>query len=113
MLNLPPKLLQQAERLAQLKQCPLEEYLLKIMIQGIKHEIAYNGGSFNCIECEKLTYEDFMVRNKVWREAVSPKGGRIHLACLEKRLGRELCPDDFQDLPVNAPLRLGVRMGNL
>jgi hypothetical protein len=41
--------------------------------------------------------EIYMVRNKVWAAAgMEPGGGCLCIGCLEKRLGRQLRPKDFQ-----------------
>lgn len=49
--------------------------------------------------------EIYNVRKPVWRKAgMEPFGGCICIGCLEKRLGRELKPKDFQrDHPFNLP----------
>lgn len=74
---------------------------------------------FQCFECKQAYREDYMVHDHVWQEAVDwralnrekndadlPKGGiYLHLACLEKRLGRRLTLDDLKDVPCNAGIR--------
>ena len=52
-----------------------------------------------CDECGSAVYasrDDYTVRSEVWNTA-HPEGftGRLHLDCLEKRLGRRLRRDDF------------------
>jgi len=46
--------------------------------------------------------EWYMVKDKIWRRAKA-KGGILCIGCLEKRLSRTLCRDDFTDAPVNDP----------
>jgi hypothetical protein len=45
--------------------------------------------------------EQYMVDNAVWRAAGYNGGDVACIACLEKRLGRELTPADFTDAPIN------------
>jgi hypothetical protein len=45
-----------------------------------------------------------MVRDEIWTEAGLGKG-ILCIGCLEKRLGRELVPGDFDDSASNAPGR--------
>lgn len=41
--------------------------------------------------------EVYMVRRKIWKQAgMEPWGGCLCIGCLEKRLGRQLTPRDFQ-----------------
>jgi hypothetical protein len=49
--------------------------------------------------------EWYMVRDEIWTEAGLGKG-ILCIGCLEKRLGRELGPGDFDDTAANAPSRL-------
>lgn len=65
----------------------------------------------HCVYCNTLAGEDYMVRDTVWREAELGRG-RIHLACLEEQLGRDLLPEDFDlDLPINEGIRFSYEMG--
>lgn len=78
-----------------------------------------------CFDCGKnttpprsFTWEWYMVENSVWEAAgmpadtsAAPPAGADHkhgfflcVACIEKRLGRPLAPDDFTDAPVNDPM---------
>ena len=54
---------------------------------------------FRCIDCGKDTNlygEYYMVADELWSAAgMVPFGGMLCLACLEKRIGRELTPADF------------------
>ena len=43
-----------------------------------------------------------MVRRAIWKEA-GMGDGFLRVACLERRLGRELQPADFIDAPCNDP----------
>ena len=75
-----------------------------------------------CIDCgidtiprprRRGTQQWYMVHRHVWQAAGMPKdrvlgydetdGNFLCIPCLERRLGRELKPDDFTDLPVNHP----------
>jgi hypothetical protein len=59
-----------------------------------------------CKDCDKATMprtgrtEWYMVRDEVWHEA---NGGRGYLciACLERRLGRQLTAADLTGAPIN------------
>jgi hypothetical protein len=70
----------------------------------------------NCSDCAVGTValgEWYMVESEVWEQAWvgrrKPWQGRIPgqeilcIGCLERRIGRTLCADDFPDVPVNNP----------
>src|SRR6476660_8361080 len=47
--------------------------------------------------CVTDTCEMYTVRANIWRKAgMEPFGGCLCIGCLEKRLGRELKPKDFE-----------------
>jgi hypothetical protein len=54
---------------------------------------------FHCLDCDVHTSaigEYYMLRDEVWAETgVAPNGGMLCLKCAEKRLGRQLRPEDF------------------
>ena len=60
---------------------------------------------FRCVDCSVNTCgidEYYMVRDSVWRAArMKPAGGMLCIGCLEKRLGRMLCPGDFTSCSLN------------
>lgn len=77
-----------------------------------------------CLDCKWNTHvihEYYRVTNEVWLQAVPGNHGMLCVGCLEKRLGRELTPADFElDVPINhnSPMwpksdRLMKRMGYL
>src|SRR5215470_11105655 len=55
-----------------------------------------------CLDCSKNTFEHrddwYFLRNRLWRQLVprSQRHGMICRACIERRLGRRLTPDDFR-----------------
>jgi hypothetical protein len=55
-----------------------------------------------CVDCGQPCYahEEYMVRSKTWAEAGMSWEGRLHRACLEKRLGRELRQDELLVQPL-------------
>lgn len=74
--------------------------------------------NFLCVDCGICTHtinEYYMVRSYLWKTAMqaNPKiserkrkreldlSTMLCLGCLEKRLKRELTPDDFTDCPLN------------
>jgi hypothetical protein len=71
-----------------------------------------------CVDCKYNTCHDeyYMVTNEIWREAKMIKG-MLCISCLEKRLGRELIPEDFTECLVNdfgkhtGSTRLKLRLG--
>jgi hypothetical protein len=79
--------------------------------------------NFNCEDCGNDTSpatgigEYYMVGDGVWRQATALKPAKmLCVGCLEKRLGRELRPDDFYGYSLNylgAPQspRLRIRLG--
>lgn len=49
-----------------------------------------------------------MVHNEVWAEAgMTPDGGMLCIADLERRLGRELNRHDFDGCPLNQSVKQG------
>ena len=90
-----------------------------VVSKGVKeHEDAWESAKrhgknlrryFDCIVCAETCGEEFMVHNRIWNEAGFARG-RVHLACLEEFLGRELTRDDFTDCPANAPIFFGFNM---
>jgi hypothetical protein len=54
-----------------------------------------------CADCGEPG-EFYMVHNRLWAAAgMNPHGGFLCIECLEDRLGRSLCCDDFTDAPLN------------
>lgn len=59
---------------------------------------------FICIDCGENTLhtnEYYMVHDEVWNAAHPTRRGMLCIGCLEDRLGRQLVPEDFPDLPIN------------
>lgn len=54
---------------------------------------------FLCVDCNFDTFEDderYMVDSRLWKmSGIDPQGSHLCIGCLEKRLGRQLYPDDF------------------
>jgi hypothetical protein len=69
-----------------------------------------------CADCGEDVWalgETYMVRDEAW--PIDPDGGQLCVGCLEKRLGRELRPEDFLDVPLgreNPSERLRARRGD-
>lgn len=72
---------------------------------------------FNCADCGKDTAdmeEYYMVNDATWKP-VAKKDEMLCVGCLEKRLGRQLRPEDFEGyrlnyLPVPQSARLQSRI---
>jgi len=63
-------------------------------------------GKYDCIDCGSNTRgidEYYMIQFDLWKEFVPENNSdtMLCLGCLEKRLGRELTPEDFLDCPLN------------
>lgn len=61
---------------------------------------------FHCYDCEVDTLEIgeyYMVNDHVWTRlaGMGKDDGMLCIGCLEARIGRTLCNEDFPDLPVN------------
>jgi Protein of unknown function (DUF2695) len=72
---------------------------------------------FKCHDCGNDFDEySYMVHDHVWNAGgLSEDGGLLCIGCLEKRIGRRLHPEDFEDVPLNRrtgnqSLRLQDRM---
>ena len=64
-----------------------------------------NDEHWYCRDCDIHTGvigEYYMVTNDLWAEYGVPEG-MLCLFCFEERVGRDLRPDDFPDLPINNP----------
>jgi hypothetical protein len=55
---------------------------------------------FSCEACGSDYDEYYMVQNGIWK-AYGAGGGMLCIGCLEKRMGRKLGRQDFNDLPLN------------
>jgi hypothetical protein len=55
---------------------------------------------FSCADCGDDYGEDYMVHDYIW-QAFGVGDGMLCIGCLEKRIGRQLCAQDFTDAPVN------------
>ena len=66
-----------------------------------------------CFDCGEVVHEHYMVNNSVWctEAKLHAMRGYLHIACLEKRIGRKLTLGDFTDTTINAALREGWRIG--
>jgi hypothetical protein len=61
-----------------------------------------------CLDCEVDTIsidEFYSVTDELWARVNPGKGGMLCIGCREKRLGRELTPDDFKSCPLNSDHR--------
>ena len=75
---------------------------------------------FKCKDCGRNTMalkEYYMVKDHVWNQAGGGKG-MLCVDCLEKRLGRQLTPEDFIDAIINTNFyqhspKLLSRMGRI
>ncbi len=66
----------------------------------------------SCMECGAACHDDFAVQDQIWLQAVPGCAGHLHLCCLEKRVGRALVVEDFQqDAPCNQELLVAMRCG--
>ena len=56
----------------------------------------------NCRDCGNDYDEYYMVHDHVWKTGgLAEDGGMLCIGCLEKRIGRRLCCDDFPDCQTN------------
>ena len=59
---------------------------------------------FACHDCGNDFDEYYLVHDHVWNASgLSKDGGMLCVGCLEKRLGRRLCRDDFTECEINKP----------
>jgi hypothetical protein len=63
-----------------------------------------------CHDCGDLDrtgegpHEWYMIHDDLWAESgLGPDDGHLCVGCLEKRLGRQLTPADFKDVPLSHP----------
>ena len=58
-----------------------------------------------CVDCSvdvDYIQENYMVHDHVWQQAgMSPRGGRLCVKCIERRLKRKLTRRDFLLCPLN------------
>jgi hypothetical protein len=67
-----------------------------------------NMTAFECVDCGRNTShwcgidEYYMVHDAVWLQTGLAKfEGMLCIGCLERRIGRKLCRDDFTNYPIN------------
>src|SRR6266516_407688 len=59
------------------------------------------------IGTKKTRGEWYMVHDYLWAQAgMDPLGGWLCIGCLERRIGRQLTPADFQDVVANDSTRM-------
>jgi len=79
---------------------------LKVMVRVTDNQkIAQGRVGWLCMDCSKDTYaseEFYMLWYRVWRSINYKIEGMLCLACVEKRLKRELTSKDFSRALVNA-----------
>lgn len=61
---------------------------------------------YTCPHCTKETYDDYMVKDEVWKAARLTYRQNVHLHCLAVMLGRPLIPDDLTGAPINEDVLL-------
>lgn len=61
-----------------------------------------------CLDCkqDRGWEHDYMVKDEVWQAASCPDEGYVCLACLAKRLDREITTEDLTPDRVNEPIRM-------
>lgn len=78
---------------------------------GAKHAPAeisdnYRKHCVSCLDCDEICVDDYFLLNDVWESlGLSRHDGRLHLECVERRLGRLLTLDDFSEAPINNAIR--------
>lgn len=68
-------------------------------------------GIYNCKDCKIHTgkaEEYYMVTDSIWNQ-YGARSGMLCIGCLEKRMGRQLTPNDFPEAIINDP-NCGRRM---
>ena len=69
-----------------------------------------------CLDCKRDTSEIdeyYTLKDEVWAEANPDIDGMLCIACIEKRIGRQLTAADFpSDVPLNTAVRLGDWKGS-
>lgn len=61
-------------------------------------------GNFDCLDCgvdTSVIGEYYMLKDAIWLQANPAGEGQLCIACVERRLGRQLSPEDFLDAPIN------------
>ena len=67
--------------------------------------------SYMCMDCGQDRPQIYMVTDEVWLSVVPGDEGILCLECLERRLQRNLCLEDFLSaVPCNAFVFAGARM---
>jgi hypothetical protein len=59
-----------------------------------------------CLDCHEDTgkmREHYFVKTEVWMKVHHSVYGMLCVGCLENRLGRSLCANDFTDAHINNP----------
>lgn len=84
---------------------PLHELRLpKLEITTMCARVLDALGGSDCKWCGIDTFdtsEMYMVTDEIWRRYGPPTNGLLCIGCIEDRMGRQLQPDDFKDVPLN------------
>lgn len=80
------------------------------LIARVEKRTSRDRAWLNCLACRAPSYDNYMVHDDLWL-SVFPARGFAHLACLEKRVGRQLRIEDFTLAPVNHAIMFGYLMG--
>jgi len=66
---------------------------------------------FVCVVCGEETHDAYMLKKEVWEgEGKLGRYQNLHLKCVEEHLGRNLTVDDFTSAPINALLKVGIKI---
>ncbi len=73
---------------------------------GIEYDAKGKISKVYCMDCktEDRTQIDFMLREDLWQQIMAQyvhDRGIMCLSCVARRLGRDLCPEDFPMIAVN------------
>ena len=99
---------QHATKLACVLSLVLPERTLTVRLQpfGRRRLITKQYPTPMCAECNRPNVEDYMVHDNVWRRVAGHRDF-LHVACLEKRLGRRMAIHDFTFCKANGGVFLG------
>ena len=77
----------------------------------VYESIPPKGLNLYCCVCGHITHDQYMICDSTWKLAGFARTDNAHIACVHKKLGRQLAIRDFTDSQINNAVRFGYMLG--
>lgn len=91
----------------------IKEYFGNGRVQYTCPETKKSKLMYHCEDCDFPQWDIYMVKDHIWKEGMGRYQGILCMFCLEKRLNRQLIPDDFTSAPCNDMIKIWYQRGTL